>query len=122
MKLTRNITRALAASILGLSVTAGSIAITAPTAQAYDKSKGKISCKAAKVRINPAKNSTARGIAYRGDKIIYDQFAYKKSERRWYTRGKVTWKSDGAKIYGYVPYGCANPYGTNPAPTPPIPR
>ncbi|ATM24562.1 hypothetical protein SMD44_p10063 (plasmid) [Streptomyces alboflavus] len=109
-----------AAGAVGAALLGTTMAV-AP-AQAADSSRGKISCKAAKVRKNPAKNSTAKGIAYRGDKIVYDQFAYKKSERAWYTRGTVTRKSDGAKIRGYVPYGCANPYGTNPAPTPPIPK
>jgi hypothetical protein len=115
------LTRSVAAAALGLTVAAG-VTVTANNAHAADKDTAKISCSAAKVRVNPAKNSAARGIAYQGDKILYDQFAYKKSEKRWYTRGKVTRKHDGAKIYGFVPYKCANPYGTNPAPTPPIPK
>lgn len=114
------LTRSVAAA-LGLTVAAG-ITVTATDAHASDKATTKISCSAAKVRVNPSKNSTSRGVAYRGDKMLYDQWAYKKSEKTWYTRGKVTRKSDGAKIYGYVPYKCANPYGTNPAPTPKIPK
>ncbi|MCX4682119.1 hypothetical protein OG413_43850 [Streptomyces sp. NBC_01433] len=117
----KHIGRLAAAGAVGAALLATSVAI-APAAQAADSSTGKISCSAAKVRKNPTKNSTANGIAYRGDKIVYDQFAYRKSEKAWYTRGTVTRKSDGAKIRGFVPYGCANPYGTNPAPTPPIPK
>ncbi|WP_434598541.1 hypothetical protein [Streptomyces sp. A5-4] len=111
----------LAAAVAVSAALVGTSLAVAPAAQAAGSGTGKISCSAAKVRKSPAKNSTARGIAYRGDKIVYDQFAYKKSEKAWYTRGTVTRKSDRARIRGYVPYGCANAYGTNPAPTPPIP-
>ncbi|WP_428935517.1 hypothetical protein [Streptomyces sp. ACT015] len=121
MKIRQTLVRALAASSLGLTVTAAGI-MTATTAQAYDKSTTNISCSAVKVHKSPAKNATTVGIAYKGDKILYDQWVYKASEKTWYTRGKVTRKHDGAKIYGYMIYRCANPYGTNPAPTPPIPK
>jgi hypothetical protein len=81
-----------------------------------------IVCSAAKVRSEPEDNATALGIAYEGDKIEYDQFAYKQSEQTWYTRGTVT-RQDGQQIRGYVPYDCANPYQdpTDP-PTPRIPK
>ncbi|WP_405686424.1 hypothetical protein OG204_20895 [Streptomyces sp. NBC_01387] len=121
MKFRRNLGISLAATALGLTVTAAGIASTAGTAQAYGKDTTKISCSAAKVRIHPAKDSAARGVAYKGDKMLYDQWDYKKSEKTWYTRGKVT-RKDGAKIYGYVLYQCANPYGTDGAPTPKVPK
>lgn len=121
MKVRQSAVRAFAATALGLTVAAAGLVTTAGTAQAYDKDTTKISCSAVKVHKQPSKKSTAVGIAYKGDKILYDQWAYKKSEKTWYTRGKITRKSDGAKIYGYVLYKCANPYGTNGAPTPKIP-
>ncbi|MER7932956.1 MULTISPECIES: hypothetical protein [unclassified Streptomyces] len=113
--------RALAAATLGLAVTAGALA-TATTAQAYDTGKTTISCSAVKIRKTPAKTSTVVGIGYRHDTVVYDQWAYKKAEKTWYTRGTVTRKSDGKKIRGYMIYNCANPYQTNPAPKPPIPK
>ncbi|MFH8659996.1 hypothetical protein [Streptomyces afghaniensis] len=113
--------RSVTAAALSLATVAG-ITAAATDAQAYDKSTTTISCNAAKVRAQPSKNATVKGIAYKKDKILFDQFAYKQSEKTWYTRGKVTRKSDGAKIYGYVAYMCANPYETNPAPTPKIPK
>lgn len=115
----RHLSRIAAAGAVALLGT--SVAI-APAAQAAGSSRGKTRCKAAKVRQKPAKNSTANGIAYRGDKIVHDQFAYKRSERAWHTGGTVTHKSDGAKIRGYVPYDCASPCGTKPALTPLIPK
>ena len=114
--------RALAAASLGLAVAAGGLA-TATSAQAYDTSTTTISCSAVKVRKAPSKTSTVLGIGYRHDKVIYDQWVYKKSEKTWYTRGIVTRKSDGKKIgRGYMIYNCANPYKTNPAPKPSIPK
>ncbi|MEV7465481.1 hypothetical protein AB0O20_03060 [Streptomyces kronopolitis] len=113
--------RLAAVGALGASLVASGV-LLAPGAQAADTGHGKISCSAVKVRKSPAKNATAVGVAYKGDKIAYDQFAYKRAEKTWYTRGTVTRKSDGKKVRGYVFYKCANPYGTNPAPTPPIPK
>ncbi|MEV5282654.1 hypothetical protein ACFYMW_35840 [Streptomyces sp. NPDC006692] len=113
--------RAILATTMGLAVAAGGLA-TASTAQAADTGHTKISCSAVKIRKAPAKTATVLGVGYRGDKIAYDQWAYKKAERTWYTRGTVTRKSDGKKVRGYVVYQCANPYGGWPAPTPPIPK
>ncbi|MET9777953.1 hypothetical protein ABZ023_27505 [Streptomyces sp. NPDC006367] len=113
--------RALLATTIGLSVAAGGLA-TASTAQAADTGHTKISCSAVKIRKAPSKTATVLGIGYRGDRIAYDQWAYKKAEKTWYTRGTVTRKSDGKKVRGYVVYKCANPYGGWPAPTPPIPK
>ncbi|WP_406436048.1 hypothetical protein OHB00_18750 [Streptomyces sp. NBC_00631] len=114
--------RALAAASLGLAVVAGGLA-TASTAQAYDTGTTTISCSAVKVRKAPSKTSTVLGIGYRHDKVVYDQWVYKKVEKTWYTRGTVTRKSDGKKIgRGYMIYNCANPYKTNPAPKPSIPK
>ena len=113
--------RALAAASLGLAVAVGGLA-TATTAQAYDTGTTTISCSAVKVRKAPSKTSTVVGIGYRHDKVVYDQWAYKKAEKTWYTRGTVTRKSDGKKIRGYMIYNCANPYKTNPAPKPSIPK
>lgn len=110
------------AAVAVSAVVAGGALVAAPSAQAYDTGHGKISCSAVKVRKSPAQNATALGVAYRGDAIAYDQFAYVKSEKQWYTRGTVTRRSDHAKIRGYVFYDCANPYGTDPAPKPPIPK
>ncbi|MGW7542218.1 hypothetical protein ACWGKQ_14010 [Streptomyces sp. NPDC054770] len=109
--------RTAAVAALGLTLVTGAT-INATHANAVTKDTTKISCKAVKVHKQPKKTSTVVGIAYKGDKMLYDQWAYKKSEKQWYTRGKITRKSDGAKIYGYVIWNCANPYGTNPAPTP----
>lgn len=117
----QRVRRALLATTMGLTVAVGGIA-TASTAQAGDTGHTKISCSAVKIRKAPAKTATVAGIGYRKDKVAYDQWVYKKAEKRWYTRGTVTRKSDGKKIRGYMAYECANPYGTNPAPTPPIPK
>lgn len=51
----------------------------------------------------------------------YDQWDYKRSEKRWYTRGTVTLRG-GRQVRGYVLYMCANPYETESAPTPPVPK
>ncbi|MEW2350354.1 hypothetical protein AB0904_22100 [Streptomyces sp. NPDC006684] len=103
---------------LGLAALTGGLALSTGTAAAYDSDTTKISCSAVKVHKSASKSSTAVGVAYKGDKMVYNQWAYKKSEKTWYTRGKITRRSDGAKISGYVLYQCANPYGTNGAPTP----
>ncbi|MEU6148045.1 hypothetical protein ABZ848_47890 [Streptomyces sp. NPDC047081] len=116
-----NTQRALAAASLGLAVAAGGLA-TASTAQAYDTGHTKISCSAVKVRKSPSTAATAVGVAYRNDKIAYDQWVYRSATKTWWTRGTVTRKSDGKRLRGYVVYKCANPYGTNGAPTPPIPK
>ncbi|MFJ3182612.1 hypothetical protein ACIPJN_30065 [Streptomyces sp. NPDC086796] len=121
MPIPKRFGRPLAAVAVSAAV-AGSALIAAPAAQAYDTGHGKISCSAVKVRKSPAKNATALGVAYRGDAIAYDQFVYVKAEKTWYTRGTVTRKSDHAKIRGFVFYDCANPYNTDPAPKPPIPK
>jgi hypothetical protein len=113
--------RALAAASLGLAVATGGLA-TATTAQAYDTGTTTISCSAVKVRTAPSKTSTVVGIGYRRDKVVYDQWAYRKVEKTWYTHGTVTRRSDGKRIRGYMIYNCANPYETNPAPKPSIPK
>lgn len=117
----QRVKHALLATTMGLTVAVGGIA-TASTAQAADTGHTTISCSAVKIRKAPSKTATVVGVGYRKDKVAYDQWAYKKAEKRWYTRGTVTRKSDGRKIRGYMVYECANPYGTNPAPTPPIPK
>ncbi|MEV8601126.1 hypothetical protein AB0465_14745 [Streptomyces griseoviridis] len=119
--ITQRVKRSLVATTMGLAVAAGGLA-TASAAQAYDTGHTKISCSAVKIRKAPSRTSTVVGIGYRGDKVAYDQWAYKKAEKKWYTRGTVTRKSDGKKVRGYMVYQCANPYGTNPAPTPKIPK
>uniref|UniRef100_A0AAU2ABX6 SH3 domain-containing protein n=1 Tax=Streptomyces sp. NBC_00093 TaxID=2975649 RepID=A0AAU2ABX6_9ACTN len=113
--------RALAAASLGLAVAVGVLA-TASTAQAYDTGTTKISCSAVKVRKSPSTTAGAVGVAYRNDRISYDQWVYRSATKTWWTRGTVTRKSDGRKLRGYVIYQCANPYGTNGAPTPSIPK
>ncbi|MFI6019119.1 hypothetical protein ACIBCP_16030 [Streptomyces sp. NPDC051287] len=113
--------RALAAASLGLAVAAGGL-VTATTAQAYDTGKTTISCSAVNIRKAPSKTSTVVGIGYRHDTVVYDQWAYNKAQKTWYTRGTVTRKSDGEKVRGYMIYNCANPYETNPAPKPSIPK
>jgi nickel-dependent lactate racemase len=118
--ITQRLKRTVVATTMGLAVAAGGLA-TASTAQAYDTGHTKVSCSAVKIRKAPSKHATV-GIGYRGDKVAYNQWAYKRAERQWYTRGTVTRKSDGKKVYGYMVYQCANPYGTNPAPTPNIPK
>ncbi|MEU9189209.1 hypothetical protein AB0D14_32635 [Streptomyces sp. NPDC048484] len=121
MTVHHRVRRALAVGSLGLAVAAGSLA-GASTSQAGDTGHTTISCKAVKVRTDPSKKATVVGIAYRHDKIAYDQFAYKRAEKTWYTRGTVTRKSDGNKVRGYMIYDCANPYQSNPAPKPSIPK
>jgi hypothetical protein len=105
--------RAATVGTLGLSI-AGSALVLAPSAHAADTGHGTISCSAV--------NSATVGVGYRHDKVAYDQWVYKRAEKTWYTRGTVQRKSDGKKVRGYVLYGCANPYGTNSAPKPPIPK
>ncbi|MEU5476874.1 hypothetical protein [Streptomyces mirabilis] len=119
--ITQRLKRTVVATTMGLAVAAGGLA-TASTAQAYDTGHTKVSCSAVKIRKAPSKHAMILGIGYRGDKVAYNQWAYKRAEKQWYTRGTVTRKSDGKKVYGYMVYQCANPYGTNPAPTPNIPK
>lgn len=119
--ITQRVKRTLVATTMGLAVAAGGVA-TASTAQAYDTGHTKISCSAVKICKAPSKTATVVGIGYRGDKVAYDEWAYKRAEKQWYTRGTVTRKSDGKKVRGYMVYQCANPYGTNPAPKPPNPK
>lgn len=121
MTVHHHVRRALAAGSIGLAVAAGSLT-SASTAQAYDTGHTTISCKAVKVRKDASKKAAVVGIAYRHDKVAYNQFAYKRAEKTWYTRGTVARKSDGKKIRGYMIYDCANPYESNPAPKPPIPK
>jgi hypothetical protein len=121
MPIRTRLARLTAVGALGASLVVSGV-LLAPGAQAYDTGHGKVSCSAVKVRKSPAKNATAVGVTYKGDKVAYDQFAYKKSEKTWYTHGTFVRKSDGKRLKGYVFYKCANPYGTNPAPTPPIPK
>ncbi|MFF3372076.1 hypothetical protein ACFYXF_03860 [Streptomyces sp. NPDC002680] len=121
MTTNHRIRRALTAGSLGLAVTVGGMA-GAGTAQAADTGRTTISCSAVKVRKAPARTATVVGVAYRRDTVVYDQWAYKRSERTWYTRGTVTRRSDGKKVRGYMIYQCANPYGSTGAPTPPIPK
>lgn len=121
MPIRMRIGRLTAVGALGTSLVVSGV-LLAPGAQAADTGHGKVSCSAVKVRKSPAKNATAVGVVYKGDKVAYDQFAYKRAEKTWYTRGTFVRKSDGVKLRGYVFYKCANPYGTNPAPTPPIPK
>ncbi|MFI9771905.1 hypothetical protein ACIHJG_34325 [Streptomyces sp. NPDC052415] len=116
----QRLTRAVVATALGLAVAAGGLA-TASTAQAADTGHTRISCSAVKIRKAPSRSATVVGIGYRGNKVAYDQWVYKRAEKRWYTRGTVK-RSDGKTIRGYMVYACANPYGTNPAPTPDIPK
>lgn len=119
----QRVKHALLATTMGLTAAAGGIATASTaTAQAYDTGTTKISCSAVKVHKSYSTTSTVRGIAYKGDKMTYNQWVYKKSEKRWYTRGVVKRRSDGARIKGYVIYRCANPYESNGAPTPPIPK
>ncbi len=116
--ITQRLKRTLLTTTMGLAVAAGGLA-TASTAQAYDTGRTKVSCSA--VRKAPLKHATVVDIGYRGDKVAYNQCAYKRAEK-WYTRGTVTRRNDGEKVYGYMVYQCANPYGTHPAPTPPVPK
>lgn len=118
--ITQRVKRTLLATTMGLAVAAGGV-VTASTAHAADTGHTRVSCSAVKIRKAPSKTATVVGIGYRGDKVAYDQWAYKRAERQWYTRGTVT-RKDGKKVRGYMVYQCANPYGTNPAPTPPIPK
>ncbi|MGW5212804.1 hypothetical protein ACWEQO_16765 [Streptomyces sp. NPDC004051] len=121
MTIPSRVRRALAASSIGLAVAAGGLA-SASTAQAYDTGHTTISCKAVKVHKDPSKKSAVVGIAYRHNKVAYNQFAYKRAEKTWHTRDAVTPKSDGKKIRGYMIYDCVNPYESNTAPKPPIPK
>ncbi|WP_405671386.1 hypothetical protein [Streptomyces sp. NBC_01530] len=121
MKIRHNMARSLAASALGLTVAAGGLA-AAGTAQAYDTGVTHVSCKAVKVHKSWSKNSTTVGIAYKGDKVVFDQWEYVKRTKTWWVRSKITRKSDGAKLRGYVVYQCANPYETTPAPEPTPPK
>ncbi len=113
--------RPLAAVAMTAAV-AGAALVAAPSAQAYDSGTTKISCSAVKVHKSYSTTSTVRGIAYKGDKMTYTQWVHVKKTNTWWTRGTVKRRSDGVKISGYVIYNCANPYGTNPAPKPSIPK
>ncbi|MFD4574731.1 hypothetical protein ACFWNK_21915 [Streptomyces sp. NPDC058417] len=119
--ISQRVKHTLVVTTMGLGVAVGGLA-TASAAHAYDTGHTKISCSAVKIRKDPSKTATVVGIGYRSDKVAYDQWAYKKDEKQWYTRGTVTRRSDGKKVRGYMVYQCANPYGTNPAPTPKTPK
>lgn len=117
----QRLTRTVLATTASLTTVVAGL-LTAPAAQAADTGHTTISCSAVKIRKNPAKTATVLGVGYRNDKVAYDQWAYKRSEKTWYTRGTVTRRSDGKKVRGYMVYQCVNPYRTWPAPTPPIPK
>ena len=121
MPISTRLGRMAAVGALGASLIGSALAV-APSAQAYDTGTTKISCSAVKVRKSASKSATVNGIAYKGDKMTYNLWVYRKAEKTWYTKGTVKRRSDGAKISGYVVYKCANPYGSNGAPTPPIPK
>ncbi|MGW2425243.1 hypothetical protein ACWC0C_39395 [Streptomyces sp. NPDC001709] len=112
--ITQRVKCTLLATTMGLALAAGGVA-TASTAQAAT-GHTKISCSAANIRKAPSKAATVLGVGYRGDKVAYDRMVT--NERRWWTHGTVTRKSDGKKVRGYVVYECANPYGRWPAPRP----
>ncbi|MFD0417112.1 hypothetical protein [Streptomyces sp. NPDC127108] len=90
---------------------------------AYVKASGatEISCYAVKVRDRPQEDSLAHGIGYRGEGFDFEKFAYRRSERAWYSYGTVTRKYDGEKVRGYVRYECGNPHASDSAPLPKIP-
>lgn len=108
--------RRIAAGALGLMLTGGGLAAAAPAAQAYDTATMKVSCSAVKFHKSPSKGSTVVGIGYKGDKVRVNQFAYKVAEKRWYSRGTVTRRSDGKRVSGYAIYDCVNPYEVTPPP------
>ena len=109
--------RAVAGGLL-IAASAGAVAFgTAPAAQAYDTATMKVSCSAVNIRSGPSQHNTIVGVGYRGDSVRANQFAYKVTEHRWYTRGTVTRRSDGKKVTGYGIYDCINPYGATPPPS-----
>lgn len=121
MYIPKRLGRPLAAVAVSAAM-AGTALVAAPAAQAYDTGHTKISCSAVKVRAKSTTSSAVKGIAYKGDSMAYNLWVYQKAKKLWWTKGVVTRRSDGAKISGYVVYDCANPYQSNPAPKPPIPK
>ncbi|MFF7858605.1 hypothetical protein [Streptomyces sp. NPDC007904] len=111
----QRLTRTVLAATAGLCVAAAGL-LTAPAAQAADTSHTTVSCSTLKIRKAPVKTAPVVGVGYRKDKVAYDQWAYKRSEKTWYTRGMLTRRSDGKKIRGYMVYQCANPYRPGPPP------
>lgn len=111
------ISRRVVAGGLLTMATAGVVAFgAAPAAQAYDTVTMKVSCSAVNIRSGPSQHSTIVGVGYRGDRVRVNQFAYKVSEHRWYSRGTVTRRSDGKRVTGYGIYYCINPYNMSPPP------
>ncbi|MEU6379635.1 hypothetical protein [Streptomyces sp. NPDC046909] len=107
--------RRIAAGTLGFML-AGGVLAAAPAAQAYDTATMKVSCSAVKFHKSPSQSSAVVGIGYKGDKVRVNQFAYKVKEKRWYSRGTVTRRSDGKRVTGYAIYYCVNPYEVSPPP------
>jgi hypothetical protein len=102
--------------VLAVVCVAGAALGLAQPAQAYGTGTMKVSCSAVNVRSGPSQGNVIVGVGYRGDTVRVTQFVYKVSERRWYSHGTVTRRSDGRKVSGYGIYDCINPYNASPPP------
>ena len=107
----------VAVSALGL---AGAALGTAPAASAYDTDTTVISCeKGSNLRADSSQSSRVTRVLPKGTRVTYNQWGYKRAERRWYTH---VIEVNGQPAQGWVVYACANPYKSEGAPTPLIPK
>ncbi|MGN9821880.1 SH3 domain-containing protein [Streptomyces sp. SD11] len=99
---------------------AGGVLVSSSAASAYDTGKTVISCsKGANLRADSSQRSRIIRALPQGTKVTYDKWGYKRAEKRWYTH---VIKVNGKRQAGWVVYACANPYESEGAPTPPIPK
>jgi len=110
-------TATVAVSALGL---AGAVLGAAPAASAYDTGTTVISCgKGTNLRADSSQSSRVIRVLPKGTRVTYNQWGFKRAERRWYTH---VIEANGKPAQGWVAYACANPYKSEGAPTPPIPK
>lgn len=114
-----NSARAATALAVSLAASAGMLAMS-PAAVARDTDTTVISCRqGANLRTDSSQRSRIIRALPKGTKVTYDQWGYKRSEKRWYTH---VIKVNGKRQSGWVVYACANPYKSEGAPTPPVPK
>ncbi|WP_440581226.1 hypothetical protein [Streptomyces sp. PT19] len=80
MNVRQRVKRVAVAGSLDLAAASGGIA-TDTTVQASDSATDKISCSAIRAHKSASKGSTPIGIAYKGDKITYKEWVYRKPKK-----------------------------------------
>ncbi|MFH9735842.1 SH3 domain-containing protein [Streptomyces sp. NPDC017260] len=119
MRSTNPTTRTATAALVALGAAGGVLGFPA-AASAKSTDTTVISCsKGANLRADSSQRSRIIRALPKGTRVTYDQWGYKRAEKRWYTH---VIKVNGKRQAGWVVYACANPYKSEGAPTPPIPK